>query len=229
MLEKTKKDYNLIAQEFSRTRSSPWPEIKFLFDDFLIVGEKVLDLGCGNGRYFPFFQEKNIDYFGIDGSEKLIEIARKKFPEANFQEADVLKLPFPDNFFDKVYSIAVFHHMPSEKLRIQFLKEVKRVLKPNGLIVLTVWKTQTIKECCLIFKNIFLKLIGKTKLGWKDFLEPWGKKTKRYYHCFSLKELILLAEKTDFQIKKIGLIKNSKGNRKNIYIIAKKTKNSLHF
>ena len=222
LLEKTKKDYDLIAEEFSRTREKPWEEIKFLFNDYLIFGEKVLDLGCGNGRYFPSFKEKRINYFGIDFSEKLIEIAKNKYPEGNFQVGDALNLPFPENFFDKVYSIATLHHIPSKEFRLQFLKEIKRILKPEGLLILTVWRFHQLKETYLLFKYTILKLFGKTKLDWKDIFEPWGEKTERYYHWFSKNELIDLAQRLNFKIEKIGITKNQRGNRRNIYLIARK-------
>ncbi len=222
LIEKTKEDYNLISDDFSRTREKPWEEIEFLFKDYLRPGEKVLDLGCGNGRYFPFFKEKRAEYFGIDFSEKLIEIAKNNYPEAIFQIGDALNLPYPENFFDKVYSVATLHHIPSEELRNQFLKEIKRVLKPKGILILTVWKFHQPEEIHLLFKYTILKLFGKTKLDWKDIFEPWGKKTKRYYHWFSKNELIDLVQKLNFKIKKIGITKNQRGNRQNIYLIVEK-------
>jgi tRNA (uracil-5-)-methyltransferase TRM9 len=222
LLNKTKEDYNLIAEDFSSKREKVWEEIEFLFNDYLKQGEKILDLGCGNGRYFPFFKKKGVDYFGIDFSEKLIKIAKNKHPEVNFQKGDALNLPFPENFFDKIYSIATLHHIPSEELRIQFLKEVKRALKGEGFLILTVWKFHQQQEINLLFKYTILKLFGKSKLDWKDILEPWGKKIKRYYHWFSKKELKDLLKKVDLIIEKIGTTKNQRGNRQNIYVIAKK-------
>lgn len=222
LLKKTREDYNLIAQDFARVRKEVWEEMKFLFEDYLIPGERVLDLGCGNGRWFRLFQEKKVNYIGVDSSEKLIEIAKKKYPEAKFQVADALHLPFPNNFFDKIYSIAVLHHIPSEELRLGFLKEIRRVLKPEGLLILTVWKLQQRKETFLLLKYTILKLIGKSKLDFKDILEPWGKKIKRYYHYFSKKELVNLVKREEFEIREIGLIKNKRGNRQNIYLVAKK-------
>jgi len=222
LLEKTRQDYNLIADEFSRTRGKPWEEIRFLFDNYLTGGEKVLDLGSGNGRYFSYFEEKKVDYFGVDNSEKLIEIAKSFYPQARFQVANALNLPFPNNFFDKVYSIAFLHHIPSNELRIQSLKEVKRVLKPGGTLILTAWKLHQIKERYLLFKYTILKLIGKSKLDFRDIFEPWGKKVKRYYHCFSQRELEKLTKEVEFKILEIGIVKNEKGNRQNIYLIAEK-------
>lgn len=223
LLEKTKEDYNLIADEFSRTRKNPWQEVKFLFDNYLIPGERVLDLGCGNGRYLPFFEERKVDYFGVDNSERLIKIAKNKYPKRRFQVGEALNLFFPNNFFDKVYSIAVLHHIPSGKLRIQFLQEIKKVLKPEGLLILTAWRFHQPKELYLLFKYTLLKIIRKSKLDWKDIFEPWGKKVDRYYHWFSKKELEKLLKEAGFKVKKSGIVRNEKGNRQNIYIVAEKS------
>jgi len=135
LLKKTKQDYNEIAQEFSATRYQIWEETKFLFNDYVMPGDKVLDLGCGNGRFFEFLKDKDIHYIGVDFSEKLVEIAKEKYPKVKFQVADALNLPFPNNYFDKIYSIAVLHHIPSEKFRIQFFEEARRILKPNGFFI----------------------------------------------------------------------------------------------
>ncbi|GAI25805.1 unnamed protein product, partial [marine sediment metagenome] len=62
---------------------------------------------------------KRVDYFGVDIAERLIKIAKKNYPEAKFQVADVLNLPFPPNFFDKIYSISVLHNIPSKNFQLQ--------------------------------------------------------------------------------------------------------------
>lgn len=222
ILKKTKENYNLTAEEFSRTRQQPWPELEFLFSNYLKDGESILDLGCGNGRYYEFFENRNIKYIGVDNSEKLIEIAKNKYDKDNFILADSLNLPFVDNSFNKIYSIAVLHHFPSKEIRNQFLVECRRVLKPDGLLVLTVWKFHRFKEVFLLIKYTILKILGLSKLDFKDIFEPWGKKILRYYHWFSKRELAKLLEKNRFIIKKCGIIRNQKGNRRNIYIICQK-------
>ncbi len=217
LLNKTRKDYNLIARDFSRTRSRIWPEITFLFD-LLEKEDKILDLGCGNGRLYPALEKGN--YIGVDYSEKLIEMAKENHPEAKFQKADALNLPFNDNCFDKIYSIAVLHHIPSAELRTDFLKEAKRVLKKEGKIILTVWKFHQKKEIFLLIKYTILKLLGKTKMDFKDVLKPWGDRAERYYHCFSLREFKKTVRGAGFIIKEDGVTKNRRKTRQNFYIIA---------
>lgn len=195
------KDYDLIAKEFSDTRSKPWPETIFLFD-YITKNSKVLDLGCGNGRYYETVKNKKAKYFGLDASKELIKIAKEKHPKAKFITGNALDTSFKNNFFDFVYSIAVLHHMSSKELRLQFLKEAERILKPSGKMIITVWKSNIKKE--------------------KNTMEPWSNKVLRYYHWFSKKELDSLVEESGFEIEEIGDIKNERGNRNNIYVVAKK-------
>lgn len=199
--------------------------MEFLFNDYLAAGDKVLDLGCGNGRFFEILKDKNTDYLGVDSSERLIGIARAKYPQAKFQVADALSLPFPDDQFDKIYSIAVLHHIPSKELRLRFLEEAKRVLKPGGFFILTVWKPKDRQERFLrarfLLKKVF-GLAGGLDIG--DVIEPWfgDNRGERYVHYFSEKELASLTKQVGFEIEKLGLVKNEKGNRQNIFIAVQK-------
>ncbi len=221
LLNKTREDYNLISEDFSRTRNFIPKEFEFLFD-YAKKEEKVLDLGCGSGRFYRILEEKNTEYTGVDNSEKLITIAKNKYPEADFRVATAARMPFEDNHFDKIFSIAVLHHIPSKELRLKFLNEAKRVLKKDGLLILTVWKFWRKEECLRFIKYSILKMIGKSKLDFNDVFEPWGKKTERYYHWFSKKELEKLARESGFKIKEAGFTKNEKGNRQNIYAVLEK-------
>jgi len=209
LLDQTRENYNLISQEFSNTRNFIWKELESL-SKYITKRDKLLDLGCGNGRMLPAF--KNVEYYGIDNSKNLIRIAKEKYPEAIFREGDVLNIPFPENSFDKIYSIAVLHHIPSKELRIRFFQEAKRVLKPNGLFILTVWNL----SFRLILKYSLLKILKKTKLDLRDVFVPWRTICQRYIHCFSIKELEKIAEETGFDIKEKGFL------GKNIYLVLDK-------
>ena len=221
LIRKTKQDYNSIADDFSRTRKFQWPELNFLGDS-INEGEKILDLGCGNGRLLEILKFKKIDYLGIDFSGKLIEIAQKNYPEHKFQIADALNLPFPENYFDKIYSIAVFHHIPSEEFQLKFLKEAKRVLKPEGILILTVWNLWSWQNLKLLLKFNLLKILGKSKLDFNDVFVPWGKYCQRYVHNFTQRELKDLTKKTGFKINEAGFINRGKHKKANIYLISEK-------
>ena len=221
-MDNINRDYNLIAKDFSRTRDRPWYEIRFLFSEYLFSGDRVLDLGCGNGRNIIYFNEKLTDYYGVDSSSELIKIAKSKYPQKNFRVDDALELSFASDFFDKVYSIAVFHQIPSQELRSKFLKEVKRVLKPKGLVVLTVWKMHKLNHIILALKSYLMKFLGKSKLDYGDVLIPWGHHTKRYYHFFSERELKNVVKKAGFKLIESGVTVSDDANRQNVYIVAQK-------
>ena len=225
LLNKTEKDYNLIAEDFSSKRGKMWEEFKFL-KDYASSEDKILDLGCGNGRLIELFQGKNIEYYGIDNSKELIEIAKKRYSYGKFQVADALGIPFPMNFFNKVISIAVLHHIPSEELRLQFLKEAKRVLKSKGFFVVTIWDLlQRRTSWKLLFKYTLLKIIGKSKLDFGDIFVPWKisqeKDAQRYFHCFTKRELKRIVQGVGFKVLQIKSLKRS-ARHYNILLIAEK-------
>jgi len=225
LLNKTTSDYNLIASHFSSTRTHPWREFELLLK-YITPEDKVLDLGCGNGRFYELLRERMVDYVGVDSSEQLIQIAKQKYPDLEFRVTDALDLPFADDSFDKVVSVAVLHHIPSKKYRQKFMAEAGRVLKKGGILIITVWdlwKKKKIKK--MIFKYGLLKLFGLTKLDFKDILYPWKNSkgevvTKRYFHCFKPEELKNLAENSGFKIKEIREI--GKSPRSNILLVAEK-------
>ena len=94
-------------------------------------GEKLLDLGCGYGYYTNYFRSIGAEAIGIDGSEKMIEIARKRYPLTEFSVVDItMPFPFGDNQFDLVFSNQVL--MDVENIDFVF-SECKRVLKTGGI------------------------------------------------------------------------------------------------
>lgn len=206
ILNKTRLDYNRIADKFSSTRlrlSQDILDLAKLAD----ARDRILDLGCGNGRLIQVFG-KEINYIGADVSEKLLEIAKKLHPKNNFVLIkNPLILPFPDESFDKVFCLSVLHHIPTEKYQLQYLNEIKRILIPGGKLILTVWN-----------------MPEKTKDIFYPFTDPEKNiKIERYLHCFSIKELSHLIEKSGFKIEKSTLTKRGKIKEfSNILIIAQK-------
>lgn len=98
-------------------------------------GAAILDIGCGTGLLTARIAERYPDHkvIGIDASRPMIDVARNKRSRANcsFQLALAEDLPFADDSFTAVTSALFFHHV-NHSLKRQTLKEVFRVLKAEG-------------------------------------------------------------------------------------------------
>lgn len=97
----------------------------------------ALEIGCGNGNgtrlINKYFTPKKI--IAIDLDEKMIDVAQKRNKGSNFvfEVMDASKLDFPDNYFDTIFDFGIIHHISNWK---DCIKELRRVLKPNGEIIL---------------------------------------------------------------------------------------------
>ncbi|MBU1018932.1 class I SAM-dependent methyltransferase [Patescibacteria group bacterium] len=205
LLEKVKRDYAKIADDFDNTRKRGWKDFE-VFDPYL--KGKVLDIGCGNGRLKDYIGDR-AEYFGCDNNEKFVTIAKKR--GGGFEIGDFLDLPYPDNHFDLVVSVAAFHHIPSRKLRKKALKEVKRVMKPGATGIFLVWNLWQRKYIPIFLKSCLRSLLTFGKYSPQDFFVPWGNKASRYYYAFTKRSLKKL-------FKKVALTPSGK----NFYVIFKK-------
>ena len=99
--------------------------------------KKILDLGCGTATLTIMIKKSHPDaiVIGLDGDPKILEIARSKVSESGFDIAldtgMAFELPYPDHYFDRVFSSLMLHHLSRENKKRTF-KEVFRVLKPGG-------------------------------------------------------------------------------------------------
>ena len=221
LLLKVRDDYNKIAGRFSLTRKKAfWGETD-VFVKYIKEGDRVLDLGCGNGRLYGFLKEKSIDYTGIDNSEKLTEEAKKEWGESDscrFYVEDILD--FNDSKkYDVIFMIAVLHHIPGKRLRQEIIEKAERFLKKDGILVITNWNLFQKNYLAHVLKNIFLKIIFRSRLDFFDALIPWknfetGKaEARRYVHAFTLRELRNLVKKSNFKI--IENFYSSRGGKAN--------------
>lgn len=227
MLKKTKQDYCKISKEFSSSRQYLWPEI-LEYLNTVKDGETVLDFGCGNGRLAEFFKNRKVEYAGIDFCGEFIKMAKAKysaFKNIEFIEGDVLNSGLSSGSYDKIFSIAVLHHIPSSELRLQFFKETKRLLKKNGIAVITVWNLYQIQYLWQLVKFNIFKVFGKRSMDFNDVLIPWKEGQKepvlRYIHSFRRKELISLARRAGLKVELCGFLCRNK-KRVNLVCIARK-------
>ncbi|MGA2737897.1 MAG: methyltransferase domain-containing protein [Bryobacteraceae bacterium] len=99
---------------------------------------KALEIGCGPGRLMRPLSADFAEIHGIDVSDEMIGLAREKLrgiSNAHVYHAGTSDLSqFADESFDFVYSYAVFQHIPSREVVLGYLADVRRVLKPGGVL-----------------------------------------------------------------------------------------------
>ncbi|KXS18841.1 S-adenosyl-L-methionine-dependent methyltransferase [Gonapodya prolifera JEL478] len=154
--------YEAIAPHFSDTRYKPWPVVE-RFLNSQPDGSIGADVGCGNGKYLGV--NKKLFIAGSDRSFNLSKIAHERGFECLV--CDNLKLPYRDDSFDFVLSIAVIHHMASEERRVLALKELVRILKPGGRMLVFVWA---------------MEQHGRRRFDQQDVFVTWNLPKDRYRH-----------------------------------------------
>jgi SAM-dependent methyltransferase len=102
----------------------------------------VLELGCGVARIGKLLAPVCKKWVGVDISDNMIKVAKERLADESNVEFHVLKRndlsAIADNSIDKAYSVAVFCHLDKEDL-FNYLRELKRVVKPGGLIYVETW------------------------------------------------------------------------------------------
>ena len=147
---------------------------------------RVLDLGCGSGR--NFYDIEGLDFYGVDFSEKMVELAGAR-GYVEVKKAGVDAVPYDDGFFDCVIFSAVLHCVDSAEKRRKALEEVFRVLKNGGEALVSVWGRGQ------------KRLKNRAKEG----VVPWsldGKRYERYTYIYDFEELRGELEDVGFEVLK---------------------------
>ncbi|MCB0480496.1 MAG: class I SAM-dependent methyltransferase [Flavobacteriales bacterium] len=122
-------------------QGSPWHEehlSRYVFASKYFKSKRVLDIACGTGFGSEFILNNKPDFlYAADVSEEAIEATKRKIEgvansEVGFQNG--CNMSFEDNSFDVVISIETIEHIEND---IQFLAEIHRVLKPDGVLIIS--------------------------------------------------------------------------------------------
>jgi ubiquinone/menaquinone biosynthesis C-methylase UbiE len=127
-------------------------------------GESVLDCGCGTGT-LAIMAKREVGaegrVCGVDISKDQLDVARRKIKqglEIEFCEGSIDELPFPDQSFDAIFSTLMLHHVPRE-VKIGAFREMSRVLKPRGRIVIADFGPPKHVWGWILFSPIMLMLL----------------------------------------------------------------------
>jgi SAM-dependent methyltransferase len=96
----------------------------------------ICDLGCGPGQIARYLHRQGIPTLGVDLSPRMVSEAQRLNPEIPFHQGDVLSLPDEDNSWGGIAAFYCIIHIPRERI-VQALLEMKRVLKPGGVLLIT--------------------------------------------------------------------------------------------
>lgn len=106
------------------------------FDKFCLPGKNVIEAGCGFGRFVIYYAKKGCRIVGIDFAERTVKFLQSKIKGIPIEYGSVEDLPYQNNIFDVYLSIGVMEHFEIGPHNV--LKEARRVLKPEGYLVLIV-------------------------------------------------------------------------------------------
>lgn len=207
--------YTSIASHFDKTRNMIWLCVQN-FINSIPKTNRVLDAGCGNGKNIKYMLDNGLmDIYAFDICISFVDMCRSKYfineKQSNIIQSDIRSLPYLDNTFDNIISIAVIHHLTDKVDRKKAIDELIRIVKSGGSILITVCSKEEpfyIKKL-IPNSNILIDNPNKTldinEFG--DAMVPW-KNAKgellgsRYYHFFEKEELLDLC--TNEQIAKIN-------------------------
>ena len=185
------KVWDNIAEQWHNFRQSKFRPVYDFIEKYNPKIGKILEIGCGNTRNLIPFAKLNFKCYGLDFSKSMLKqaekLAKKNKVKIKLIKSDMLNLTFKNNEFDYLLHIASLHHIKTEKNILKALEESYRVLKPKGLMLLTVWNKFQLR---FLFKP-------------KELQIPWKVKEKEYlrdYHPFNYFELRKLIKNTNFKI-----------------------------
>lgn len=129
--------------------------------------KRVLDLGCGSGRHVIYLAKNGFEVYGMDSSRTGLTYTRKLMKEADVRAklknaSCYKKFPYKDNFFDAIISIQVIHHARIKDIKF-CISELERIVKPKGIVFITVPKTKKNKfhsKVKIVAPRTFVPLCG---------------------------------------------------------------------
>jgi ubiquinone/menaquinone biosynthesis C-methylase UbiE len=173
------------------------------------AGMEVLDIGCGTGAHLKLYRDLECNVCGIDQSEAMLNIARKKLGEtADLRLGDATGTGFPEQRFDLILCCTVLHEMPQE-VRVKVLAEAGRILRKDGRMLVIDFHPGMLKK----IKGYYSKLIitiAEISAGREHF--------RNYRHFIRYGGLPVLVKDSGFKIDQQKIVS---GGNFGIYLLSR--------
>ncbi len=199
-----------LTQELVACEIETAPRTSFL--TFIPKNGKILDAGCGFGKWVLYLTRRGYNIIGLDNNELVIKRLKNYDNSLQVEFGDIQKLRYPDDHFDAYISMGVVEHFEEGPLSV--LKEAYRVLKPGGLIFVSTPMVNIIRKIVIQpILNILLRLYSSF-LIYKSNRDTQAvnnskfttKKKRKYYHFleyrYSIKELKSFLIQSNFEVLK---------------------------
>ncbi len=174
--------YAACAADFDVTRAGAWKGWQMLLPYLNVPSNavRVLDVGCGNGRFGAFLMKRlsvPVIYHGIDFSEGLLEAARRTlgtYPSAQvtLEARDVIEQPHLSDLagFDLIAAFGLLHHVPGVDRRAALIHALADRVLPGGMLVWTEWRFHEYER----FRERVIATPGDLDVEHGDYLLDWG-------------------------------------------------------
>lgn len=168
---------------------------KFVSSNYHVKGRKIIDIGCGKGRYLDFLSRGKF-VVGLDNNPSAIKLAKSK--KTNFILADVNELPFKSGSFDFVLFSEVMEHLENPN---KALSEIYRIMKRGASLVLT---TPSKKYPFTWDPENKIRELLNLKIRKRKEFSNWTLAHKKLYSSEELKEVLKKARLKEIKVYNLG-------------------------
>src|SRR6185503_15058506 len=147
----TQTSYDQVASDYAEKFKDEMDDKPFDRDCLDLLAREVgklgpiCDMGCGPGQIARYLHRQGVDTVGVDLSPRMVAEAQRLNPDIHFHQGDMLVLPDLDNSWGGIAAFYCIIHIPREQI-VAALREMKRVLKPGGVLLVTFHIGEEIKH-----------------------------------------------------------------------------------